>query len=81
MRKIMYAAMLLLGLSMTNVSCSTSPEAQAKKDAKAMNKALEKNDVDAMTKAQHSMEKHLHKYSDDSEKYFKYLDTYKDNLE
>lgn len=79
MKKILYAVMLLLGLSMM-VSCSVSPEEQAKKDAKAMNRALENNDADAMTKAERAMEKHLNKYSDDRDKYFRYVDTYKDNL-
>ena len=41
-KRFVYAAMLLLGLSMISVSCSTSPEAQAKEDAKVMNRALEK---------------------------------------
>ena len=79
MKRLVYAAMLLLGLSMM-VSCSVSPEEQAKKDAKAMNRALENNDADAMTKAERAMEKHLNKYSDDRDKYFRYVDTYKDNL-
>ena len=34
-------------------------------DAKAMNKALEKNDADAIQEAGRTMEKHLQKYSDD----------------
>lgn len=80
MKKLIYAAMLLLGLSMTIVSCSVSPEEQAKKDAKAMNRALEKNDTDAMMKAERNRGKHLNQYSDDRDKYFRYADTYKDNL-
>lgn len=51
MKKLIYAVMLLLGLSMTNISCSNSPEAQAKSDAKAVVKALEKNDPKAKEKA------------------------------
>lgn len=78
MKKIMYATTLLIGLSMMVVSCSVSPEKQAIKDAKAMNKALEKNDVDAMTKAEKTMEKHLQKY--DYKDKSTYWDTYKDNL-
>lgn len=42
MKKTLYAVMLLFGLGMISVSCSTSPEVQAKKDAKVMNRALEK---------------------------------------
>lgn len=80
MKRFVYAAMLLLGLSMISVSCSTSPEAQAKEDAKVMNRALEKNDADAMRKAERTMKKHLNKYSNNREKYFRYADTYKDNL-
>lgn len=51
MKKITYAVVLLLGLSMTMVSCSTSPEAQAKKDAKAVVRAMDKNDKKAEEKA------------------------------
>ena len=80
MKKLMCAVMLLLGMSMTSVSCSTSPESQAKKDAQAMNRALEKNDGDAMLKAERTMKKHLNNYSNNRDKYFRYADTYKDNL-
>ena len=52
MKKIMYAAMLLLSLSMTSVSCSpSSPEAQAKKDAKAIVRAMDKEDAQAKENA------------------------------
>lgn len=81
MKKTLYAVMLLFGLGMISVSCSTSPEVQAKKDAKVMNRALEKNDANAMRKAERTMKKHLNKYSNNREKYFRYADTYKDNLE
>jgi len=80
MKKTLYAVMLLFGLGMISVSCSTSPEVQAKKDAKVMNRALEKNDANAMRKAERTMKKHLNKYSNNREKYFRYADTYKDNL-
>lgn len=80
MKKFIYSAILLLVLGIVNNSCSSSPEAQAKKDAKSMNKALEKNDADAMRKAERTMEKHLNKYSNNMDKYFRYADTYKDNL-
>ena len=80
MKKTLYAVMLLFGLGMISVSCSTSPEVQAKKDAKVMNRALEKNDANAMRKAERTMKKHLNKYSNNREKYFRYVDTYKDNL-
>lgn len=80
MKKTLYAVMLLFGLGMISVSCSTSPELQAKKDAKVMNRALEKNDANAMRKAERTMKKHLNKYSNNREKYFRYADTYKDNL-
>ncbi len=45
-----------------------------------MNRALEKNDANAMRKAERTMKKHLNKYSNNREKYFRYADTYKDNL-
>ena len=80
MKKTLYAVMLLFGLGMISVSCSTSPEVQAKKDAKVMNRALEKNDANAMRKAERTMKKHLNKYSNNRDKYFRYADTYKDNL-
>ena len=80
MKKTLYTVMLLFGLGMISVSCSTSPEVQAKKDAKVMNRALEKNDANAMRKAERTMKKHLNKYSNNREKYFRYADTYKDNL-
>ena len=80
MKKTLYAVMLLFGLGMISVSCSTSQEVQAKKDAKVMNRALEKNDANAMRKAERTMKKHLNKYSNNREKYFRYADTYKDNL-
>jgi hypothetical protein len=80
MKKTLYAVMLLFGLGMISVSCSTSPEVQAKKDAKVINRALEKNDANAMRKAERTMKKHLNKYSNNREKYFRYADTYKDNL-
>lgn len=51
MKKLMYAVMLLLGLSIISVSCSTSPEAQAKKDAKAIIKAMDKGNKKAEDKA------------------------------
>ena len=51
MKKMMYAVMLLLGLSIVSVSCSTSPEAQAKKDAKAIVKAMDKGNKKAEEKA------------------------------
>lgn len=80
MKKTMFAVTLLLSLCLSFGSCSVSPETQAIKDAKAMNRALEKNDADAMMKADKTMERHLKKYSNDSDKFFRYADTYKDNL-
>lgn len=62
MKKIMYAVMLLLGLSMVNVSCSTTPEAQAKKDAKAIEKALDKGDKKAEEKAWENFVTHKQYY-------------------
>jgi hypothetical protein len=43
MRKVIYAVMLLLGLSMMSSSCSSSPESLAKKDAEAMETSYESN--------------------------------------
>lgn len=80
MKKIIYVAMLLLGLSMMTSSCFSSPESLAKKDAQAMNKAVERNDAKAMEEAGRASEKHLNKYSDDRDKYFRYVDTYKNEL-
>lgn len=62
MKRLMYAVMLLLGLSMATVSCSTSPEAQAKKDAKAIVKALEKDDEKAESKAWDNFAVHKQSY-------------------
>ena len=54
----MYAAMLLLGLSIVSVSCSTSPEAQARKDAKAIVKAMDKGNKEDEDKAWANFAKH-----------------------
>ena len=54
--------MLLLGLSMVSVSCSTSPEAQAKKDAKAIVKAMDKGNKKDEDKAWENFANHKQYY-------------------
>ena len=60
----MYAVMLLLGLSILCVSCSTSPESQAKQDAKAIYKAHDRGDLKAEDKAWDNYAIHLQMYED-----------------
>ena len=62
MKKLMYTVMLLLGLSIVSVSCSTSPEAQAKKDAKAVVKAMDKGNKKAEEKAWENFAIHKQNY-------------------
>lgn len=83
MKKIMYAVVLLLGLSMTNVSCSTSPEAQAKKDAKAFYKALEDDDEEAERKASQKSHEHARNYDMNGKpgEFERYRDAYAKYLE
>gem|GEM_PF-4909702 len=45
-----------------------------------MNRAIDKCDADAMDKAERRSEKHLDKYRNDMDKYFRYVDTYKKYL-
>lgn len=62
MKRFLYAVMLLLGLGIVSVSCSTSPEAQAKKDAKAVVKAMDKEDAKAEKKAWENFAIHKQSY-------------------
>ena len=62
MKRFICAVMLLLGLSMVSVSCSTSPEAQAKKDAKAIVKAMDKGNKKDEDKAWENFANHKQYY-------------------
>ena len=46
-----------------------------------MNKAMDKRDSDAMDKAERHFEKHLSKYNNDQDKYFRYFNAYKEHLD
>lgn len=81
MKKHICIAMLLFCLGLSITSCACSPEAIAKKDAKEMNKAMDKRDSDAMDKAERHFEKHLSKYNNDQDKYFRYFNAYKEHLD
>ena len=67
MKKLIYAAVILLGLGILNVSCSTSPEAQAKKDAKAIVRAMDKDDKKAEEKAWENFAIHKQTYDNKGE--------------
>ena len=58
MKRFVYAVMLLLGLSLVSPSCAPSPEKAGKRDAKAMCRAIEKDDSKARFKANNSFAKH-----------------------
>ena len=79
MKRFVYAIMLLLGLSIVSVSCSTSPEAQAKKDAKAVAKALDKKDAKAKEKAWANFAIHKQSYEKKGEGK-RYQDTFDDAI-
>lgn len=79
MKKIILILITSLFLISTT-SCSSSPESLAKQDAIEMNRAIEKGDADAMERANERSERHLNKFRDNSDDYFKYWDTYKRNL-
>ena len=80
MKKLMYAVLLLLGLSMVSVSCSSSPEKDARQDAKAYCRALDKGDVKAEQKAIQQSDKHA-VYYDSKGEYSRYRDAYAEYLE
>ena len=69
MKKILYAVVFLLGLSLTSVSCSTSssPEEQAKKDARAIVRAMNNNDKKAEDKAWENYGIHKQGYENNGE--------------
>ncbi len=75
-----FLTLLSLSCLFIIVSCSSSPEALAKQDAIEMNRAMEKGDADAMERANERSERHLNKFRNNSDEYFKYVDTYKKNL-
>lgn len=75
-----YLTLLSLTCLFIAVSCSSSPEALAKQDAIEMNRAIEKGNADAMERANERSERHLDKFRNNSDDYFKYVDTYKKNL-
>lgn len=79
-KRCIYIVALLLCFGGSMTSCSCSPESIAKRDAMEMNRAIDKCDADAMDKAERRSEKHLDKYRNDMDKYFRYVDTYKKYL-
>ena len=74
------AITLLIGAICMFSSCS-SPESIAKKDAKEMAKAMNKQNARAMEKAMKQQEKHLSRYREDRDKYFRYSDAYKEEIQ
>lgn len=78
MKKLLYAVMLLLGLSMIT-SCSCTPESLARKDARELNRAIDRGNVNAMDRAERHSDKHLNRYRNNSTKYFRYVDEYKEH--
>ena len=81
MKKRIFIVILLLCLGLSITSCACSPEAIAKKDAKEMNKAMDKRGSNAMDKAERHFEKHLSKYNKDQDKYFRYYNAYMEHLD
>lgn len=83
MKRLRYAVILLLGLGMvtTVTSCSSSPEALGQRDAKELNRAINNNSSKGIDKATKHRERHLKKYENDRDKYFRYWDAYKMALE
>ena len=81
MKKFIYAVMLLLGLSIINISCSDLPEkAQAKQDFKELSQAidyyLEEGTLTALETALTYTENNLESYEIGSPSYHKYLKAY-----
>ena len=81
MKKLMYTTILLLGLSIINISCSDLPEkAQAKQDFKELSQAidyyLEKGTLTALETALTYIENNLESYEIGSPSYHKYLKAY-----
>ncbi len=77
----MYTTILLLGLSIINISCSDLPEkAQAKQDFKELSQAidyyLEKGTLTALETALTYTENNLESYEIGSPSYHKYLKAY-----
>ena len=64
MKKLIYAVMLLLGLSMVNTSCDNSIEGTAKRDAKRYVDALVDEDEEAISKANKLTDMHAHSCGD-----------------
>lgn len=82
MKRFLYAVMLLLGLSIVCPSCTPSTEKAGKRDAKAMCRAIEKQDSKAMRKAEESFYNHgvhfkkKNKFDEFYDAYTKYMDKY-----
>ena len=81
MKKLMYTTILLLGLSIINISCSDLPEkAQAKQDFKELSQAidyyLEEGTLTALETALTYTENNLESYEIGSPSYHKYLKAY-----
>ena len=82
MKRFVYAVMLLLGLSLVSPSCAPSPEKAGKRDAKAMCRAIEKDDSRARFKANNSFTKHRvyfqkkNQFDEFYDAYTKYMDKY-----
>ena len=65
---------------MVSVSCSSSPEKDARQDAKAYCRALDKGDAKAEQEAIQQSDKHA-AYYDGKGKYSRYRDAYAEYLE
>ena len=81
MKKLMYTTILLLDLSIINISCSDLPEkAQAKQDFKELSQAidyyLEEGTLTALETALTYTENNLESYEIGSPSYHKYLKAY-----
>lgn len=72
MRKVTAAALVTL-LCCSVVGCS-SPESVARKDAREMNRATNQAQIDRAIKRS---EKHASRYVTNTEKYQRYIDTYR----
>ena len=79
-KRVLKILVLVLLLILMARSCST-PEKYAKRDAKEMNRAMDRENGNAMERAERHFEKHLYRYRNNSDKYFRYADTYKEYID
>ena len=81
MKNRIIIAVLMIGFCFCETSCSSSPEALGKRDAKELNRAINNNSSKGIDNATKHRERHLKKYQNDRDKYFRYWDAYKEALE